>query len=53
MVFSKCLESVIIAKDFLFDGWYDEIKDKLDELPYENELSKFKISFNLMRKSLS
>ena len=31
------------VKDFMFDGWYDEIKDKLDELPYEEELSKFKI----------
>jgi len=30
-------------KDFLFDGWYDEIKDKLDSLPYEEDISKFKI----------
>jgi len=30
-------------KDFLFDGWYDEIKDKLDSLPYEENISKFKI----------
>jgi 2-keto-4-pentenoate hydratase/2-oxohepta-3-ene-1,7-dioic acid hydratase in catechol pathway len=30
-------------KDFLFDGWYDEIKDQLDTLPYEENISKFKL----------
>lgn len=30
-------------KDFLFDGWYDEIKDKIEKLPYEEELSNFKL----------
>lgn len=30
-------------KDFLFDGWYDEIKDQLDTLPYEESISKFKL----------
>ncbi len=30
-------------KDFLFDGWYDEIKDQLDSLQYEENISKFKI----------
>lgn len=29
-------------KDFLFDGWFDEIKDKVDTLPYEENISKFK-----------
>ena len=29
-------------KDFLFNGWYDEIKNRLAVLPYRNELSKFK-----------
>jgi 2-keto-4-pentenoate hydratase/2-oxohepta-3-ene-1,7-dioic acid hydratase in catechol pathway len=29
-------------KDFLFDGWYDEIKNNIDTLPYEDEISKFK-----------
>lgn len=29
-------------KDFLFDGWLDEIKDKVDTLPYEENISKFK-----------
>jgi 2-keto-4-pentenoate hydratase/2-oxohepta-3-ene-1,7-dioic acid hydratase in catechol pathway len=29
-------------KDFLFDGWYDEIKNRLAGLPYRSELSKFK-----------
>lgn len=28
-------------KEFLFDGWLDEIKDKMDNIPYEDELSKF------------
>ena len=31
------------VKDFLFGGWYDEVKGKLEELPYEESLSKFKI----------
>ena len=30
-------------KDFLFDGWYDEIKDKIDTLSYEENISKFKL----------
>jgi 2-keto-4-pentenoate hydratase/2-oxohepta-3-ene-1,7-dioic acid hydratase in catechol pathway len=30
-------------KDFLFDGWLDEIKDKIDTLPYEESISKFKL----------
>ena len=30
-------------KDFLFDGWYNEVKDKLDELPYNEDISKYKI----------
>jgi len=30
-------------KDFLFDGWYDEIKNRLDDLPYEESISKFKL----------
>ncbi len=31
------------VKDFLFDGWYDEIKNKIDDLPYESKLSQFKL----------
>lgn len=30
-------------KDFLFDGWFDEVKDQFDDLPYAEKLSKFKI----------
>lgn len=30
-------------KDFLFDGWYDEIKDKIEELPYNKNISDYKI----------
>ena len=30
-------------KDFLFDGWFDEIKEKLQSITYKNELSEFKI----------
>ncbi len=30
-------------KDFLFDGWFDEIKDKIDTLPYEENISNFKL----------
>ena len=31
------------VKDFLFDGWFDEIKNKIQDLPYEESLSKFKL----------
>lgn len=30
-------------KDFLFDGWYDEIKDKINDLPYEGKISDFRL----------
>ena len=30
-------------KDFLFDGWYDEIKDKVKDLPYNESISNCKI----------
>ncbi|MDF2426178.1 MAG: fumarylacetoacetate hydrolase family protein [Nitrosopumilus sp.] len=30
-------------KDFLFDGWYDEIKNKIKDLPYEENISKYKL----------
>lgn len=30
-------------KDFLFDGWYDEIKNKVKDLPYEENISKYKL----------
>ena len=30
-------------KDFLFDGWFEEVKDKLESLPYEEDISKFKL----------
>ena len=31
------------VRDFLFDGWFDEIKNKIQDLPYEENLSKFKL----------
>ncbi|NWJ28136.1 fumarylacetoacetate hydrolase family protein [Marine Group I thaumarchaeote] len=31
------------VKDFLFDGWYDEIKNKIEDLPYEESISKYKL----------
>ncbi|MEX1997046.1 MAG: FAA hydrolase family protein, partial [Nitrosopumilaceae archaeon] len=30
-------------KDFLFDGWYDEIKHKMFKLNYPQKISSFKI----------
>jgi len=30
-------------KDFLFDGWYDEIKNKIKDLPYKENISKYKL----------
>jgi 2-keto-4-pentenoate hydratase/2-oxohepta-3-ene-1,7-dioic acid hydratase in catechol pathway len=31
------------VKDFLFDGWFEEVKDHLDNLPYSEDISKFKL----------
>ena len=31
------------VKDFLFDGWYDEIKNKINDLPYAENISKYKL----------
>ncbi len=31
------------VKDFLFDGWYDEIKDKINDLSYKEDISKYKL----------
>jgi len=31
------------VKDFLFDGWYDEIKNKIKDLPYKEKISKYKL----------
>ncbi len=31
------------VKDFLFDGWYDEIKNKITDLPYGENISKYKL----------
>ena len=31
------------VKDFLFDGWYDEIKNKIKNLPYKENISKYKL----------
>ena len=31
------------VKDFLFDGWFEEIRDKIEELPYNEDISKFKL----------
>jgi len=31
------------VKDFLFDGWYDEIKDKINDLTYKEDISKYKL----------
>jgi len=31
------------VKDFLFDGWFDEIKNKIDDLSYEENISKYKL----------
>jgi 2-keto-4-pentenoate hydratase/2-oxohepta-3-ene-1,7-dioic acid hydratase in catechol pathway len=31
------------VKDFLFDGWYDEIKNKIKDLPYGEDVSKYKL----------
>ncbi len=30
-------------KDFLFDGWYDEIKNKIKDLTYNENISNFKL----------
>ncbi|MGD8708354.1 MAG: fumarylacetoacetate hydrolase family protein [Nitrosopumilaceae archaeon] len=30
-------------KDFLFDGWYKEIADKINDLPYDQDISNFRL----------
>lgn len=30
-------------KDFLFDGWFEEVKGHLEDLPYGENISKFKL----------
>ena len=30
-------------KDFLFDGWFEEVKESLVNLPYSEDISKFKL----------
>ena len=30
-------------KDFLFDGWFDEIKDKIKDLSYNEDVSNYKL----------
>ena len=30
-------------KDFLFDGWFDEIKDKIKDLSYNEDISNYKL----------
>ena len=31
------------VKDFLFDGWYDEIKNKISDLSFKEDISKYKL----------
>ena len=30
-------------KDFLFEGWYDEVKDKISGVSFNDELEKFRL----------
>ena len=30
-------------KDFLFEGWYDEVKDKISDISFKNQLEKFRL----------
>ena len=30
-------------KDFLFEGWYDEVKDKISDASFKEELKKFRL----------
>ena len=30
-------------KDFLFEGWYDEVKDKISDTSFKDELEKFRL----------
>jgi len=30
-------------KDFLFEGWYDEVKDKISDASFKNQLEKFRL----------
>ena len=30
-------------KDFLFEGWYDEVKDKISDTSFKDQLEKFRL----------
>ena len=30
-------------KDFLFEGWYDEVKDKISDISFKDQLEKFRL----------
>ena len=30
-------------KDFLFEGWYDEVKDKISDASFKDKLGKFRL----------
>jgi len=30
-------------KDFLFEGWYDEVKDKISDTCFKDQLEKFRL----------
>ena len=32
-------------KDFLFEGWYDEVKDKISDASFKEELKKFRLKW--------
>ena len=38
--------------DFLFEGWYDEIKDKISPTSFQDKLGKFKLLHPLPNLSL-
>ena len=33
----------ISFKEFLFDGWYDEVKNKLNEISFQEKISEYNI----------
>ena len=43
LVYKTGVPLPISIKDFLFDGWFDEVKNQFNDLQYEKKLSEFKI----------
>ncbi|MAY24240.1 MAG: 2-keto-4-pentenoate hydratase, partial [Thaumarchaeota archaeon] len=43
ITYSTGIPIPINVKDFMFDGWYDELKSKISDIEFKHDLSEFEI----------